>query len=100
MASALSSTDTITCSSSKTWTALFINSYRNPDIHDLAIRSATEYGYLSGEMQSSSGHVRVRVDGNRQRLTTSAHIYRDSEGPGRTNGEVSYSYQLTPERKR
>ena len=31
-------------------------------------KSAEEYGYLSGEVQGSSGHVRVRVDGDSARV--------------------------------
>ena len=56
------------------------------------IRSAEEYGYLSGEVQGSSGHVRVCVGGDRARVDyVRAYLPRT----GRVNGEVSYSYQLT-----
>ena len=55
-------------------------------------RSAIEYGYLSGEVQGSSGHVRVRVDGDRARVD---YVRAYLPGSGRDNGEVSYSYQLT-----
>ena len=58
-------------------------------------RSAKEYGYLSGEVQGSSGHVRVRVSGDRARVDYVRAYLPRSEGPGRMNGEVSYSYQLT-----
>ena len=58
-------------------------------------KSATEYGYLSGEMQSSSGHVRVRVDGGSARVDYVRAYLPQSESPNRMNGEVSYSYMVS-----
>lgn len=55
-------------------------------------RSASEYGYLSGEKQSSSGHVRVRVDGDEVRVDYVRAYLPGDESGDRMNGEVSYSY--------
>ncbi len=58
-------------------------------------RSAQEYGYLSGEVQGSSGHVRVRVNGDSARVDyVRAYLPRS----GRNNGEVSYSYMIEERR--
>jgi len=54
-------------------------------------KSAKEYGYLSGDVQGSSGHVRVRINGDSARVDyVRAYLPRT----GRMNGEVSYSYML------
>jgi len=57
-------------------------------------KSATEYGYLGGEIQGSSGHVRVRVNGDSARVDYVRAYLPKAESSGRMNGEVSYSYQL------
>lgn len=55
-------------------------------------KSAEEYGYLSGEVQGSSGHVRVRVSGNLARVDYVRAYLPVAEGGSRRNGDVSYSY--------
>ncbi len=61
-------------------------------------KSAAEYGYISGEKQSSSGHVRVRVrvrvNGDSARVDYVRAYLPRSGSPDRTNGDVSYSYML------
>lgn len=54
--------------------------------------TAEEYGYLSGEIQSSSGHVRVRVDGDSARIDYVRAYLPKSETSSRMNSDVSYSY--------
>jgi hypothetical protein len=56
------------------------------------IRTATEYGYLTGETQSSSGHVRVRVNGDSVRADYVRSYLPQSETRNNRNGEVSFSY--------
>ena len=58
-------------------------------------KSAREYGYLSGEVQGSSGHVRVRVDGDSARVDYVRAYLPAAEGGNRRNGDVSYSYMLS-----
>ncbi|MGB0598747.1 MAG: metallophosphoesterase [Rubripirellula sp.] len=60
-------------------------------------RSAKDYGYLSGEVQGSSGHVRVRVNGSLARVDYVRAYLPVAEGGGRMNGDVSYSYMLSNE---
>ncbi|MCB9924971.1 MAG: metallophosphoesterase family protein [Planctomycetaceae bacterium] len=59
------------------------------------IKSAGEYGYLSGEIQGSSGHVRVRVDGERARVDYVRAYLPAAERGGQRNGDVSYSYVIS-----
>ena len=58
-------------------------------------KSAKEYGYLSGEVQGSSGHVRVRVNGDSARVDYVRAYLPAAEGGNRRNGDVSYSYMLS-----
>lgn len=59
-------------------------------------RTAEEYGYLSGEIQASSGHVRVRVDDQAVRVDYVRTYLPQDETAMRMNGDVSYSYQVQP----
>jgi hypothetical protein len=59
--------------------------------------SAAEYGYLSGEIQSSSGYIRVRVDPDSARADYVRTYLPTSESQRNRNGEVSFSY-LVPSR--
>lgn len=59
-------------------------------------RNAEEYGYLSGEIQPSSGHVRVRVDDQAVRVDYVRAYLPPDETAMRTNGDVTYSYQVRP----
>lgn len=57
-------------------------------------KTAQEYGYLSGDIQGSSGHVRVRVDGDLARVDYVRTYLSDAERGNRRNGDVSYSYMV------
>lgn len=56
--------------------------------------SAAEYGYLSGETQGSSGHIRVRVGKESVRADYVRTYLPAAEDAKRKNGEISFSYQL------
>ncbi len=58
--------------------------------------TAIEYGYVSGEVQSSSGHVRVRVRADEARVDYVRTYLPEAETTNRRNGEVSFSYTLRP----
>ena len=56
--------------------------------------TAKEYGYLSGEIQSSSGLIRVRV-GKEEARTDYVRTYLPAaETQNKKNGDVSFSYTL------
>ncbi|TWT86217.1 metallophosphoesterase [Neorhodopirellula pilleata] len=57
-------------------------------------KSAAEYGYLGGEIQGSSGHVRVRVDADSARVDYVRTFLPEVQGGNQRNGDVSYSYML------
>lgn len=65
-------------------------------------KSAEEYGYLSGEVQGSSGHVRVSVKGDSARVDYVRTYLPAAERGSRRNGGVSYSYmvQMAESRRR
>jgi hypothetical protein len=54
--------------------------------------SAKEYGYLNGEIQSSSGYVRVRVGQDKTRVDYVRTYLPAAESQFKRNGDVSYSY--------
>jgi predicted phosphodiesterase len=58
-------------------------------------RTASEYGYLAGEIQPSSGFVRVRVDTDAARVDY-VRTYVGNERAGTRNGEVTFSYEVKP----
>ncbi|MEO9594917.1 metallophosphoesterase family protein [Rhodopirellula bahusiensis] len=58
-------------------------------------KSAKEYGYLSGDVQGSSGHIRVRVQGDSARVDYVRSYLPAAERGNRRNGEVTYSYLLS-----
>lgn len=62
-------------------------------------KSAEEYGYISGEVQGSSGHVRVRVSGDSARVDYVRAYLPAAEGGSQRNGDVSYSYMLSGDGK-
>lgn len=62
-------------------------------------KSAQEYGYLTGEIQGSSGHVRVRVSGDSARVDYVRAFLPAAEGGCQRNGDVSYSYMLSRDGK-
>ena len=57
-------------------------------------KSAKEYGYLSGEVQGSSGHIRVRVNDSSARIDYVRAYLPESDGTQAMNGSVSFSYVL------
>jgi hypothetical protein len=60
-------------------------------------RSAEEYGYRSGTVQGSSGHLRVSV-GPRKAVVEYVRAYLPGdERDGRRNGAVSHRYELSPQ---
>lgn len=54
--------------------------------------TAKEYGYLSGETQSSSGFVRIRVGDDAARVDYVRTYLPASESQNKKNGDVSFSY--------
>jgi hypothetical protein len=58
-------------------------------------RSAREYGYVNGVVQSSSGHVRVRVSADDVRVDYVRTYLPQSESADRQNGDVSHSYLIS-----
>lgn len=54
--------------------------------------TAKEYGYLSGEIQSSSGLVRVRVGTKEARADYVRTYLPSAESANKKNGDVSFSY--------
>lgn len=63
-------------------------------------KSAKEYGYLSGGVQGSSGHVRVRIDGDSARVDYVRAYLPRAETGRLMNGDVSYSYMLSERQQR
>jgi len=57
-------------------------------------RSAEEYGYLSGVLQGSAGHLRVRVSPGSAVVDYVRAYLPGDEGGSRRNGGVSFSYEL------
>lgn len=57
-------------------------------------RTAADYGYLSGEIQGSSGYVRVRVEEQSLRVDYVRTYLPTNSSVNRKNGEVSFSYQV------
>jgi hypothetical protein len=56
--------------------------------------TAKEYGYLSGEIPSSSGYVRVRVGQDENRVDYVRTFLPAAESQSRQNGDVSFSYTV------
>jgi hypothetical protein len=56
------------------------------------IRNAAEYGYKSGAILSSSGHLRVRVSGTRATVEYIRAYLPNDERADRHNGDVAHSY--------
>lgn len=59
-------------------------------------RSAEEYGYKSGTLQGSSGHLRVRVEDSKATVDYVRAYLASDENSTRKNGAVSFSYQIQP----
>lgn len=59
-------------------------------------RTAAEYGYLSGEIQPSSGHIRIRVSPEHCRVDYVRSYLPKDQDARRSNADVSYSYDVHP----
>jgi hypothetical protein len=59
-------------------------------------RSAADYGYKSGVILGSSGHLRVKVGAGRATVDYVRAYLPTDEGGGRANGAVAHSYELAP----
>ena len=57
-------------------------------------RSAAEYGYKSGTMFGSSGHLRVKVSPTNVTVDYIASLLPDAETANRKNGSVAHSWKL------
>ena len=57
-------------------------------------KSAEEYGYLNGEIQGSSGFVRVRTDGQSARVDYVRTYLPEAERGNQQNGDATYSYVI------
>ena len=60
------------------------------------VRSAEEYGYRSGTILGSSGHLRVSVNSGGATVEYVRAVLEKDEGPNRKNGAVSDRYTLMP----
>ena len=59
-------------------------------------RTAAEYGYQSGEIQPSSGHIRIRVSPEHCRVDYVRSYLPKDQDVRRSNADVSYSYDVHP----
>jgi hypothetical protein len=59
-------------------------------------RAAEEYGYKSGVLQGSSGHLRVRVSSDAAVVEYVRAYLPADENTTRVNGAVSHRYELRP----
>jgi hypothetical protein len=56
--------------------------------------SATEYGYLSGDVLGSSGHLRVTVAPEQVKVEYIRAYLPQDEKPNQQNGQVDYTYLI------
>lgn len=56
--------------------------------------SATEYGYLSGDVLGSPGHLRVTVTPSQVTIEYVRSYLPQDENPERKNGQVDYTYTI------
>jgi predicted phosphodiesterase len=59
------------------------------------VPTAAEYGYLSGVIHSSSGHVRVRISPDQANVDYVRSYLPDDERSDRRNAEVAHSYKIS-----
>jgi len=59
-------------------------------------RSADEYGYKSGTLLGSSGHLRVRVEAAKAVVDYVRSYLPADETPARQNAAVAFSYEIQP----
>ena len=58
--------------------------------------SAAQYGYLSGEILGSPGHIRVTVGPDKVTVDYVRSYLPPDEKSGQMNGQVDYSYNIYP----
>ena len=61
-----------------------------------ATNSAAEYGYVSGDVLGSPGHMRVTVAPEQVTIEYVRTYLPQDEKPGQQNGQVDYAYTITP----
>jgi len=61
-----------------------------------SVRSATEYGYVEGEILAGSGHLRVSVSPQEAVVDFILSVLPEDERGNQRNAAVAYSYTLTP----
>ncbi len=59
-------------------------------------RSAEEYGYKTGTLLGSSGHLRVRVSADKSSVEYVRAVLSGSESVERRNGAVAHRYEVIP----
>jgi hypothetical protein len=60
------------------------------------ISTAAEYGYLTGDVLGSSGHLRVTVAPDKVTIEYVRAYLPQDEKSGQVNGQVSYTYNIYP----
>ncbi len=58
--------------------------------------SAAEYGYLSGDILGSSGHLRVKVTAEQVTVDYVRAYLAQDENPNQKNGQVDFTYNISP----
>ena len=61
-----------------------------------ATNSAADYGYVSGDVLGSPGHLRVTVAPEQVTIEYVRTYLPQDEKPGQQNGQVDYTYTITP----
>jgi predicted phosphodiesterase len=61
-----------------------------------ATNSAADYGYVTGDVLGSPGHVRVTVAPDQVKIEYVRTYLPQDEKPGQRNGQVDYAYTITP----
>ncbi len=57
---------------------------------------ATDYGYVNGDVFGSSGHLRVSVSSEQVTVDYVRAYLPQDEKPNQQNGQVDYTYTITP----
>lgn len=61
-----------------------------------ATNSAADYGYVSGDVLGSPGHIRVTVAPDQVKIEYVRTYLPQAEKPGQQNGQVDYAYTIAP----
>jgi hypothetical protein len=59
-------------------------------------KSAVEYGYLSGDVLGSSGHLRVKITPDQVTVEYVRSYLPQDEINGKYNGQIDYKYSIAP----